>query len=185
MKSVFWAAAVLLALSLSLSGCGGSSRPDNAPADKAAVQEVIRSAWEAEFAGDKGLACLYFTASFIEEQNRFWEARTPGELTHGKNCATGRGNHPYLKLVNVPGGFDDDSMRFAWTKVSPKAGTATAQPILSGPLRCLNRVDCTVVLSIVIHLVDKEGGGWLIDDLDASSCEVGGGCVPLTERALV
>lgn len=182
MKAVPWVAALLL--TLALVGCGGSSAPYDATADKAAIQDVIRSAWEAEFVGDAGIACLYFTESFIEEQNRFWESRSPGAFTHGKNCATGRGNHPYLRLVNVPGGFDNDTMRFAWTRVS-KAGTATAQPILPGPLRCLSRVDCNVVISLVIHLVDKEGGGWLIDDLDASTCEVGGGCVPLTDRALV
>ncbi len=181
MKPVPW---VALLLALMLSGCGGSSTPYDAAADRAAVQDVIRSAWQAEFVGDERVACLYFTESFIEEQNRFWEARTPGELTHGKNCATGRGNHPYLKLVNVPGGFDNDTMRFAWTRVSPKAGTATAQPILPGALRCLSRVDCNVVISLVIHLVDKDGG-WLIDDLDASSCEVGGECVALTDREVV
>jgi hypothetical protein len=183
MKAISCVAALLV--TLALSGCGGPSTPYDAAADKAEIQDVIRSAWQAESVGDESLACLYFTESFIEEQNLFWEARIPGGLTHGKNCATGRGNHPYLRLVNVPGGFDDDTMRFAWTRVSPKAGTATAQPILPGPLRCLSRTDCKVVISLVIHLVDKEGGGWLIDDLDASSCEVGGGCVPLTNREVV
>jgi hypothetical protein len=166
---------------VALAGCGGSSAPYDAAADKAAVQEVIRSAWQAEFVGDKRIACLYFTESFIEEQNRFWESRIPEAPTHGKDCATGRRNHPYLRLVNVPGGFDNDTMRFAWTRVSPKAGTATAQPILPSPLRCLSPVDCNVVISLVIHLVDEKGGGWLIDDLDASSCEVGGECVSLTD----
>jgi hypothetical protein len=175
----------LLLLAVVLAGCGGSSTPFDPTAEKAEIQEVIRSAWQAEFVGDETVACLYFTESFIEEQNRFWEDRTPGDRTHGKNCASGRGSHPYLKLVNVPNGFDDATMRFAWTRVSAKEGTATAQPILPGPLRCLSRADCNVVISLVIHLVGKEGGGWLIDDLDASSCEVGGECVPLTDRALV
>ncbi len=180
MKAVPWVAVLL---TLVLSGCGGSS-PADAAADKAAVQKVIRSAWQAEFAGEESIACQYFTESFIEEQNRFWEARSPGGRTHGKNCATGRGSHPYLTLVNVPGGFDNATLGFAWTRVSAESRTATAQPILPGPLRCLSRSDCDVVISLVIHLVDKEGG-WLINDLDASSCEVGGGCVPLTDREVV
>jgi hypothetical protein len=104
---------------------------------------------------------------------------------HRKDCATGAGSHPYLGIANVPSGFDDDSMRFASTRVSPKARTATAQPIFPGPLRCLSPSDCGVVISLVIHLVGKEGGGWLIDDLDASTCDGDGACVPLTDRAIV
>jgi hypothetical protein len=168
----------LLLLTLALAGCGSSADYD-ANAEKAAIREVIRSAWKAEFAGDEHTACLYYTAAFIEEQNRIWEDRTPGDSAHREDCATGPvGSHPYLRLISTEGGFDDDKVRFAWTRVFPKSRTATAQPILPDGSRCLNTVDCNVVISLVIHLVDAEGS-WLIDDLDASACVVNGSCVPL------
>ena len=144
------------------------------------MQSVIASAWRAEYADDEDTACLYFTPKFIEEQNRIWEAGTPGASPRGQECATG--SHPYLRFTDIKSGLDNDGVRFAWTRVSPKSGTATAHPILPGELRCLS-ADCHVVISLVIHLVDKDGGGWLIDDLDASACEVEGKCVPLTDRS--
>lgn len=170
----------LLPLTLALGGCAiGGGAPYDATADKAAVQSVITSAWKAEYADDEDTACLYFTTKFIEEQNRIWEAGTPGSSPRGADCASG--SHPYLRFTNIPSGLDNDGVRFAWTRVSHKSGTATAHPILPGELSCLS-ADCHVVMSLVIHLVDKKGA-WLIDGLDASACEEGGSCVPLTDRA--
>jgi len=171
-----------LLLTPALAGClgRGSAATSNETADKAAVQEVIRSAWKAEDAGDEDTACLYYTPAFIDDQNRMWEARGSGVSPHRMDCATGpSGYHPYLRITNVRGGFGSDKVRFAWTRVSHESRTATAQPILPDAVRCLNPVDCHVVISLVIHLVDEKDGRWLIDDLDASACEVHGSCVPL------
>jgi hypothetical protein len=180
----------LLLLALALGGCalGGSPARYNATADKAAIREVIRSAWKAEYAGDESTACLYFTPSFIDEQNRIWEAGA----AHRTGCAIGSvGNHPYLRLNTVPSEFVNDRLRFAWTRVSTKSRTATAHPILPGGSGCLNPVDCHIVISLVIHLVDEKRGGWLINDLDASACVARGyrnhhsGCVPLTAQQVL
>ena len=163
--------AVLL-LTPALAGClgRGSSAASTERADRTAIKEVIRSAWNAELAGDENTACLYYTPAFIEEQNRVWEARGSEVAPHQADCATGpNGYHPYLRITNAPGGFDNAKMRFAWTRVSHD--TATVQPILPDGMRCLNPVDCQVVISLVIHLVDEKNGRWLIDDLDASACE--------------
>ena len=175
----------LLLLVPALAGClgRGSSAKSNERADKAAIQEVIRSAWKAELAGDENTACLYYTPAFIEEQNRVWETRDSGVAPHNADCASGaNGYHPYLKITNAPGGFDNDNMRFAWTRVSDDSRTATVHPILPEGLRCLNPADCRVVISLIIHLVDEKNGRWLIDDLDASACEVHGSCVPLDNK---
>jgi hypothetical protein len=178
----------LLLLIPALAGCLGRGSPatSSATADRAAVQEVIRSAWKAEVAGDENTACLYYTPAFIEEQNRVWEARGSGVSPHQADCATGpNGYHPYLRITNAPGGFDNDRVRFAWTRVSHDSRTATVQPILPDGLRCLNPFDCNVVISLIIHLVDEKNGRWLIDDLDASACEVHGSCVPLDNKAVM
>jgi hypothetical protein len=165
-----------LLLVLAVAGCR-SSTPYDATADRAAIQEAIRSAWSAESAGDESTACLYYTKTFIEEQNRVWEG---DDFPHRTDCATGgTGSHPYLRLTSEQGESGSERVRFAWTRVFHKSRTATAQPILPGGLRCLNPVDCHVVISLVIHLVDEQNGRWLIDDLDASACEVHGSCVPL------
>ena len=167
-----------LLLGLALTGCG-SSTPYDATADRAAIQDAIRSAWNAEYAGDESTACLYYTKTFIEEQNRVWEDAVPGGSRHRTDCASGRsGSHPYLRLTNAQGEFGRENVRFAWTRVSHRSRTATAQPILPGGLGCLSPVDCHVVISLVIHLVGEKGGRWLIDDLDASACVVHGTCVP-------
>ena len=176
--------AVLL-VAFALEGCG-SSTPYDATADRAAIQEAIRSAWSAEYAGDESTACLYYTKTFIEEQNRVWEAGSGGSAPHQTDCATGpSGSHPYLRLTNAQGESGNELVRFAWTRVSHKSRTATAQPILPNGLRCLNPVDCHVVISLVIHLVDEKNGHWLIDDLDASACEVHGSCIPLNSNQLL
>jgi hypothetical protein len=171
-------------LALALLGCGSSTAYD-ATADRAAIQEAIRSAWNAEYAGDESTACLYYTKTFIEEQNRLWEAGSGDTSPHRTDCATGpSGSHPYLRLTNPQGESGNERVRFAWTRVSHKSRTATAQPILPGGLRCLNPVDCHVVISMVIHL-DEQNGRWLIDDLEASACEVHGSCVPLDNNQLL
>lgn len=180
MRAAFALAALLAAFGLA--GCAGESASYDAAADRAAVRDVISSAWKAESASDENTACLYFTEKFITEQNRIWESGTPGAAPQGKDCA--RGRHPYLRLTNVGEAFVNDRLGFAWTRVSHKSRTAMVHPILPGETRCLNP-DCQVVISLVIHLVDKKGGGWLIDDLDASACEVDGACVPLIDRTLI
>ena len=172
-----------LLLALALAGCG--SAPYNDRADKAAIQDVISSAWQAEFAGDENTACLYYTASFIDAQNRLWESRSGGSPPHQRDCASGRGYHPYLRLTNTQSRFGSENVRFAFTRVSHKARTATAQPILPDEVRCLSSADCHVVLSLLIHLVDEQGGRWRIDDLDASACEVHGSCVPLDNQKVM
>jgi hypothetical protein len=175
----------LLLLTLTLAGCG-SSAPYDATADKAAIRDVISSAWKAEYAGDENTACLYFTKTFIEEQNRIWESRSRSGSPHQSDCASGpSGYHPYLRVTNGQGALGNDKVRFAWTRVSHESRTATAQPILPGALRCLNPVDCRVVISLIIHLVDEKGGRWLIDDLDASACVVHGSCVPLDDKQVM
>jgi hypothetical protein len=168
---------VALAVVCGLAGCGGASY--DVSTDKAAVRDVISSAWKAESADDEDTACLYFTAAFIREQNRIWEKGTPGASQSGTRCASG--SHPYLMLTSARRGPGTERVRFAWTRVSREGRTATVHPILPGQTGCLNE-DCRVVVSLVIHLVGTKGGGWLIDDLEASACEVGGGCVPLADR---
>jgi hypothetical protein len=170
----------LLLLVLALAGCG--SAPYNDTADRAAIKDVVRSAWQAEFAGDESTACLYFTHGFIDAQNRVWEARAPEARPHQETCATGpSGYHPYLRLTNAQSDFGNDRVRFASTLIAHKSGTATVQPILPDGVRCLDPADCHVVISLLIHLVDQKGS-WLIDDLDASACEVHGSCVPLDNQ---
>jgi hypothetical protein len=172
-------------LALALAGCGSSAAYDDR-ADKAAIHDVISSAWKAEYAGDESTACLYYTKAFIEQQNRVWEGGAPGALPHRKDCATGPiGYHPYLRFTNVQGGFGNDKVGFEWTRVSGKTRTATVKPILPGGVRCLNPVDCSVVISLVIHLVGEKGRGWLIDGLDASICAVHGSCSPLESRQVL
>ena len=178
----------LLLLTPTLAGCmgRGSSAASNERADKTAIQDVIRSAWNAELAGDENTACLYYTPTFIEEQNRVWEARGSEVSPHQADCAAGpNGYHPYLRITNAPGGFGNDRMRFAWNRVSHDSHTATVQPILPDGVRCLNPADCRVVISLIIHLVDEKNGRWLIDDLDASACEVHGSCIPLDNKQVM
>ena len=168
-----------LLFALALTGCG--SAPYNDRADKAAIQDVVRSAWQAEFAGDETTACLYFTHGFIDAQNRVWESNAPG-LPHRKDCATGPvGYHPYLRVTSARADVGNDSVSFASTLVSHKSRTATVRPILPYGVRCMDPANCKVVISLLIHLVDQKGS-WLIDDLDASACEVHGSCVPLDNQ---
>jgi hypothetical protein len=106
-------------LTLALAGCG--SAPYDDKADKAAIQDVIRSAWQAEYAGDESTACLYYTPSFIESQNLIWESRSAGS-PHQRGCASGPGAyHPYLRLTDVQSGVGNDRVRFAFTRIAHKA----------------------------------------------------------------
>ncbi len=171
-----------LLVTFGLAGCGGGSAPYDAAADRAAVRDVVSSAWKAESAGDESTACLYYTEKFVTEQNRIWESGTPGSVPEGKDCA--RSSHPYLRLTNAERAFGNERVRFAWTRVSHKSRTAIVHPILPGGTRCLN-ADCGVVISLVVHLVDKKGGGWLIDGLDASACVVHGTCVRLDNKQVM
>ena len=177
----------LLLLTPALAGClgRGSSAASTERADKTAIKEVIRSAWNAELAGDENTACLYYTPRL----HRRAEPRVGGTGLRGRP-APGRLRNGPERVPPVP----EDHQRARWIRQRQDAVRVTRvshdrhgdrAPILPDGMRCLNPVDCQVVISLVIHLVDEKNGRWLIDDLDASACEVHGSCVPLDNKQVM